>query len=125
VTLQIALVATNSLGVASLPQQVNIVVNPIADQVTVTGVVYRIGKQRLDVTATSNVVSPNVVLIMQPYLTINGTILDPGATGIMLNTGGGTYTLTLVGVPEPANGAIVTVTSNLGGAGTSPVTKVR
>jgi hypothetical protein len=124
-TMQLSLVATNSAGVASAPVNINVTVTPIADTVTVTGVVYRVGKQRLDVTATSSVVSPNVVLTLQPYLTVNGTILDPGATGIMLNTGGGAYTLTLVGVPEPAAGTLLTVTSNLGGSGSSPVTRLR
>jgi len=124
-TIQISLVATNSVGVASLPQTVTIVVNPIPDQVAVTSVVYRIGKQRLDVTASSNVVSPNVILMLQPYLTVNGTIFDPGATGIMLNTGGGLYTLTIVGAQEPAAGVNLFVVSNLGGSGSSAVTKLR
>ncbi|HXI30325.1 MAG TPA: hypothetical protein VNG89_17930, partial [Vicinamibacterales bacterium] len=68
-TVQLAVVATNTKGVASAPQPISITVTPIPDTVTVTGVVYRAGKQRLDVTATSSVVSPNVILVLQPYLT--------------------------------------------------------
>jgi hypothetical protein len=124
-TMQLSLVATNSAGVASAPVNISVTVQPIPDTVTITSVVYRIGKQRLDVTATSSVISPNVVLTLQPYQTMNGTILDPGPAGIMVNTGGGLYTLTLVGVPEPANGAILTVKSNLGGSNSSQVTKLR
>jgi hypothetical protein len=124
-TIQLAVVATNTKGVASAPQPISITVTPIPDQVTVTGVVFRAGKQRLDVTATSNVVSPNVILMLQPYLTVNGTIFDPGATGIMLNTGGGAYTLTIVGAQEPAAGINLFVKSNLGGSGSSPVTRLR
>jgi hypothetical protein len=64
-------------------------------------------------------VSPNVVLTLQPYVTTNGTTFDPAQLGnVLTNTGGGTYTLTLVGAPEPAVSPAkpIVVTSNLGGS---------
>ncbi len=101
---------------------VSVTVNPVPDVVSITPPAkYRIGKQRLDLTATSNVISPNVVLTLQPYTTTTGTTFDPTASlgsAQFTNTGNGLYTLTLVGCPEPAPGSTLTVTSNLGGKGT-------
>jgi len=59
--------------------------------------------------ATSSVVSANVVLKLQPYVTITGTTYnpDPAAGGVgntFTNNGGGVYSLLLNGVPEPACG---------------------
>ena len=53
--------------------------------------------------------------------------VDPGPLGIMLNTGGGIYTLDIVAIEEPATtGAPLVVTSNLGGStGPTPLQKVR
>jgi len=64
-----------------------------------------------------------VVLTLQPYNSIAGPI-DPGSLGIFLNNGAGLYTLDLVGVPQPAANAVLTVKSNLGGVGTSLLTSV-
>ncbi len=70
---------------------------------------YRNNSRRLILNVTSSVVSPNVVLKLQPYVTTTGTTYnpDPAAGGVgntFTNAGGGVYTLTLNGVPEPACG---------------------
>jgi hypothetical protein len=69
----------------------------------ITPAEYRIGKQRLVLTATTpdlNVTS----MVLQPYLTDTGTTFDPATLGAaaLTNTGGGIWTLTGVGVPKPA-----------------------
>lgn len=117
----LTITAKNSAGVSSAPVITTVTVNPLADSITISIAQYRTGKQRLDMTATSTVISPNVVLTLQPYITAQGTLFTPtGAT--FTNTGGGIYTITLVGVPEPAipPAKPLTVKSNLGG--TSPAT---
>jgi len=62
----------------------------------------------------SSVVSPNVVLTLQPYVTKSGATFDPSTLGaIFANTGGGNYTLTLVGAPEPTLvGTPIVITSS-------------
>ena len=92
---------------------------PPPDVVTITGVEYRIGKQRLTITATSSVVSPTIDLILQTFNVPGGT--RPG--GALTNLGGGAYSIALVGVPQPSGA--VTVTSTAGGSATSPVTRLR
>ena len=105
----LTITATNSAGVTSAPEFTTVTINPLPDVVAVTAAEYRTGKQRVDITATSSVVSPNVVLTLQPYLTEAGTIYDPdpangGLGNVFTNTGGGIYTITLVGAPAPACG---------------------
>jgi len=116
----LSIVATNTAGVPSAAEFTSVTINPLPDAVVITSAEYRTGKQRLIINATSSVVSPNVVLTLQPYVTVSGTTFTPTAT--LTNNGGGLYTLTLVGVPEPAvpPAAPLQVTSNLGGA--SPFT---
>lgn len=126
--MNIQVVATNTLGVSSAPLTFNVTVNPIADTVTITAAEYRTAKQRLLLTATSSVVSPNVVLSLQPYVSITGATVDPGAAGIFVNTGAGIYTLDLVGAPQPALAPAtpLVVISNLGGiSAPAAVTRVR
>ena len=42
-----------------------------------------------------------------PYVTTNGTTYDPALLGnTFTNTGGGIYTLTLAGAPQPACGTV-------------------
>jgi hypothetical protein len=69
------------------------------------------------------VISPTVDLTLLPYLTLAGVIYTPTPgppnVGLFQNTGGGLYALTLVGVPQPAAGAVLQITSSLGG--TSPL----
>ncbi|MBZ5555019.1 MAG: hypothetical protein LAO21_20070 [Acidobacteriia bacterium] len=129
--LQFQVTATNSAGVSSAPQSTSVTVNPAPDAVIITSAVYRTSKQRLDMTASSSVVSPNIILTLQPYLTAQGTTFDPkslgGGANVFTNTGGGLYTLTLVGAPEPAvpPATPLIVTSNIGGRATSALTLIR
>jgi hypothetical protein len=67
-------------------------------------------------------------LTLQPYLTKTGTTFDPANLGsVFTNTGAGTYTLTLVGAPEPAlpPATPIVVKSNLGGTSLSTAITVR
>ena len=115
------LTVTNSLRVSSAPDVTTVTVQPIPDTITITLVEYRTGKQRLTVNATSSVVSPNLDLTLQPYTSTSGATVAGGA---MTNLGTGNYQIVLVGVPQP-NATGVTVTSNMGGTRTSPITRLR
>ncbi len=113
---QLTITATNSLGLVSTPQTASVTINPQPDTVGITTAEYRTGKQRLIITATSSVISPNVILTLQPYLTTTGATFDPARLGNTLANGlNGIYTLTLVGAPQPAAGQVLVVKSNLGG----------
>jgi hypothetical protein len=139
VTLTFSITARNVAGTTSVPVSVSVTVIPLADVVSITTAQYRTSKQRLDFTATSSVISPNVVLTLQPYVTTDGTTFDPASLGnVLTNAGAGTYTLTLVGAPRPAcnppNGAFATpcaarplvIKSNLGGtSGPTALTNIR
>jgi hypothetical protein len=125
---------------------VTVTVNPGAapDQVTVTSAEYRTGQKRLSITVTESVVSPTLVLTLQPYrcetnappCDANG-FYNPAVLGnTFTNTGGGLYTLTLVGAPAPAcklggpyatpcTQAPIKVQSSTGGVGTSALTRIR
>jgi hypothetical protein len=135
-------VATNSAGVSSAADHTTVTVNPQVDSIAVTSAEYRTGIQRLIINATSSVISPNVILKLQPYLTEANTTYNPdpaagGGGNTFTNTGAGLYTLTLVGAPRPAcnlGGAYATpcaqrpivVTSNLGGtSGPTALTRIR
>lgn len=113
-TVTVTVKAANSLGILSAGQTVTVTVKPLPDSVTITNAEYRTGKQRLIITATSSVVSPNVVLTLLPYVTTTGSTFTP-PDGTFTNGGGGLYTITLVGVPQPAAGLVLQVKSNLGG----------
>ena len=115
-TAQLTITAANSFGKVSLPQTTTVTVNPIPDSVAITTADFRTGKQRLIITATDTVVSPNIILTLQPYLTTTGVVFDPATLGNTLTNGGaGLYTMTLVGAPQPAAGPVLVVKSNLGG----------
>jgi len=116
VVINLTITATNKAGLVSAPEFTSVTVKPLADTVTITTAAYRTGKQRLDLTATSSVISPTVVLTLQPYVTNTGTTFTP-PNGTFTNTGGGIYTITLVGAPEPKipPATPLTVKSNLGG----------
>jgi hypothetical protein len=121
-------VATDTVTRAtSAPVTATITFTPVPDTDTITVAEYRISKQRLDITATSSVVSPKVVLRLQPYRTTSGALFDPASAGnTFTNNGGGNYTLTLVGVPQPGPDAQLVVTSNLGGSSApTPLTRIR
>jgi hypothetical protein len=118
-TVTLTVTATSSAGVSSAPATVTVTVKPLPDSVLITATEYRTSKQRLVVNASSSVVSPNVVLTLQPYLTTQGVVFDPSTLGnVFTNNGGGLYILTLVGAPEPAvpPATPLVVISNLGGA---------
>jgi hypothetical protein len=117
-TLAFQIVAKNSAGVSSAPTTTSVTIVPPPDVVAITTAEYRTGKQRLILTATSSVISPTVVLTLQPYLTTTGSTFNPATLGnTFTNTGGGIYTLTLVGAPEPAlpNATPLTAKSSAGG----------
>jgi hypothetical protein len=76
---------------------------------------YRIGKQRLVMTATSPLGNAVASMKLMPYLTESGTIFDPTTLGAGLSISlitPGSWTITLVGAPKPA--------CNLGGAYATP-----
>ncbi|HEY3381191.1 MAG TPA: hypothetical protein VGK32_05440 [Vicinamibacterales bacterium] len=129
--------ATNAANVASAVDSTTVTINPRPDALNITTAVYRTSKQRLDITANSSVISTNVVLKLQPYVTTSGSVFDPSTLGnTFTNNGGGGYILTLVGAPRPACGnlagyqtpcpiASLTVKSNLNGTATSALTTIR
>ncbi len=107
--INITVTATNSAGAISAPMFTTVCIDPLPDRVTIQVSDYRINNKRLIVNATSTVVSANVVLTMQPYVTITGTTYNPdpaagGVGNVFTNLGGGLYSLTLNGVPQPACG---------------------
>lgn len=119
--LQFQIVATNTAGVSSAADVTSVTVTPPADTVAITNVEYRADKQRLILSATSSVVSPTVNLTLQPYVTASGTTFDPAVTGNQfVNGGAGTYSLTLVGVPQPAAPPARPLTVRSSAGGVSP-----
>jgi hypothetical protein len=108
--INLTITATNSANVPSASEFTTVTVVPLPDAIGHAGLQqYRLNNRRLILNATSSVVSPNVVLKLQPYVTTTGTTYnpDPAAGGVgntFTNAGGGVYTLTLNGVPEPACG---------------------
>ncbi|MDB5991310.1 MAG: hypothetical protein JWQ10_2713 [Herbaspirillum sp.] len=124
-----SVVGTAIGGATSAPVTATVTVRPVADSITVTVAEYRTTKQRLDITATSSIISPNVVLTLQPYKTVSGTIFDPALIGnTFTNTGGGVYTMVLVGAPEPAipPATPLVIKSSLGGTSSSTaLTRIR
>jgi Immunoglobulin I-set domain len=113
-TVTVSVTATNTAGLVSAPVSVTVTIKPLPDTVTILTAVYRTSKQRLDMTASSSVVSTNVILTLQPYLTTAGKLFTP-PSGTFTNAGNGSYTITLVGAPQPAAGNNLVVKSNLGG----------
>jgi PKD repeat protein len=111
----INLVVRNSLNQSSGTARVTINVVTAPDTVAITGVIYRISKQRLDVTATSTIGTATPTLA--PVLVLKG--FGVNGTDLVMAFAGGTYTVTVQGIAEPA---LVTVTSSAGGSATSPVT---
>ncbi|MGO4579000.1 hypothetical protein AB4Z48_23415 [Cupriavidus sp. 2TAF22] len=126
--LAFTVIATDTVTNAkSAPVTATVTFTPAADTDTITVAEYRISRQRLDVTAVSSVASPKVVLTLQPYRTTSGRLFDPATMGnTMTNNGGGNYTLSLVGAPQPGPGEGLVVKSNLGGSSPpTPLTRVR
>jgi len=124
----LTITATNTGGAVSAPATTTVTVKPLPDNISVTTAQFRLAQTRLSLTVTSTVVSPSVVLTLQPYLTTTGSTFDPANLGnVLTNTGGGTYTLTLVGAPEPAVSPAkpIVVKSNLGGTSLPTAITVR
>lgn len=128
----LSITAKNSGGATSAPDSTTVTVNPIPDKITTGTVQYRTSTKRFTINVTSSVVSPNVVLKLQPYLTTTGATYnpDPAAGGLgntFTNNGAGAYVLDLSGAPEPAvpPATPLDVKSNLNGdSGPFALTKV-
>jgi hypothetical protein len=102
VVLQFQVVATDTAGVSSAPTVTTVTVTPPPDTVQITNADWRTDKGRLTLTATSSVISPNVNLTLDPYVTVDGTTFDPAIAGnTFTNNLNGTYTLTLQPAKEP------------------------
>jgi len=96
-------VSATNVGGTSNPVSVTIVVTPtVTTNIVITPAEYRIGKQRLVLTATTT--DPAVTsMVLHPYKLDNGTTFDPTPLGASFtNTGGGVWTLTIVGAQPPA-----------------------
>jgi hypothetical protein len=118
-------------GPVSSTQSLNVSPAKQADTVTITSVVYRTSKARLDVTATSSIVqaSPSNCTVtnllpgcMKTTLDIINVANGQPYAAVMQNLGNGSYTVTFTGIPAPN---LATVTSGNGGSAISGVTKVR
>jgi hypothetical protein len=95
--------ATNANGTSS-PTRVTITVTAVvAETQNITlATEYRTGKQRLIITATTTDLTVTS-MILQPYLLDNGTTFNPASLGASFtNTGGGIWTITIVGAQPPA-----------------------
>jgi hypothetical protein len=105
---RLSLTATNTAGLTSSAVTVVVTINPppVGDTVLITGSEFRTGKQRLIITATSNVAG--VTLKLQPYLTTTGAVYNPapsaGGLGDTFTFAAGVYTLDISGSPAPACG---------------------
>jgi hypothetical protein len=107
-TATLSLTATNTAPLTSAAVTVTVTINPppVGDTVLITAAEYRTGKQRLIITATSNVAG--VTLKLQPYLTTTGAIYNPapsaGGLGDTFTFAAGVFTLDITGAPAPACG---------------------
>jgi hypothetical protein len=115
--IQISITATNTAGAVSATENTTVTITPPADHPVITNAEYRIGKQRLIITAGDDITNPPAVLKLLPYTTAAGAIFDPATSGLgdTFVFGGGIWTLTMVGAPQPAAGPSLTISSNLGG----------
>jgi hypothetical protein len=125
ISLGFQVTATNSGGSATATTSVT--VNPPPDIVTITTVVYRFAKSRLDVTATTSApirINAKTGALVSPILTLSFFDAASGKTvsssaWFMVN---GVPTITVIGFSPPAS---VTVTSSFGGTATSPILTFR
>ncbi len=122
-SLNFTVTATSSVvpNLSSAPATVTVVVNPVTDTITITNVVYRISKSRLDVTVTD--FTPGVTLTCTLDV-INKATGKPwtAVMGPAIPAAAGTYATTFVNIPAPLK---VTITSSAGGTASSGVTRVR
>jgi hypothetical protein len=127
-TITISVTATNVGGTTSAAATATVTVKPVADQIVVTSVEYRVQKQRLIVQVTTTSTDPALVLTLQPYLTNTGVIFDPAPLGASPFTlVAGVLQITLVGAPQPSTTTpSIVVKSNIGGVSApSGITKLR
>jgi hypothetical protein len=121
VVLQFQVVATDTAGVSSAPTVTTVTVTPPPDTVQITNADWRTDKGRLTLTATSSVISPNVNLTLDPYVTVDGTTFDPAIVGnTFTNNLNGTYTLTLQPAKEPQLPQAKPLTARSSAGGVSP-----
>jgi hypothetical protein len=122
-SLNFTVTATSSVApnLSSAPATVTVVVNPVTDTITITNVVYRISKARLDVTVTD--FTPGVTLTCTLDI-INKATGKPwtAVMGPAIPAAAGTFATKFVNIPAPLR---VTITSSAGGTATSGVTRVR
>jgi hypothetical protein len=117
------------LGTATSSFVLNVTPAKVADKITITGVIYRISKARLDVTATSSVSTPDpggctLTNVLPGCMKATLDIINP-ATGqpyaaLMTNNGSGLFSVTFTGIPAPN---LVFLESGYGGTAQSGVTK--
>jgi len=119
------------IGTATSSFTLNVSPAKVADTVIITGVIYRISKGRLDVTATSSIVeaSPNTCTltnVLPGCMKVTLDLINPSTgqpyAALMQNLGNGSYTVTITGIAAPN---LVTVTSGNGGSAVSGVTRIR
>jgi K319-like protein len=120
VTLVFQLVVTNSSNIPSQPSQVTVTVKSPADIVTITQARYRANKGRLDVTASSSVISPNITLTC--VLDLINSVTGKPISAVMTNALDGTYTVTIIGIAQPH---VVTVNSSAGGTASTTAIQLR
>ncbi len=131
-TVQLTITATNSTGQSSAPITATLTVSAApADVVTITSVIFRTLKLRLLLTVT-DAPAGNAVLKLQPYEYVSGGVtrlFNPLSLGTgadtLANGGGGLYTMSLVGAPQPKAGATITVKSSAGGSGSTTAITIR
>ena len=115
------IVATSSSGISSAPEVTTVTVTPPPDTVRITNAEYRADKQRLILTATALPASPSTDLTLDPYVTATGATFDPAGVGnLFTNLGGGNYSLTVVGVPQPAAPSATPLIARSSAGGISP-----
>ena len=128
--------ATNANGTSPATTVTVTATAAVVQNIVVTPAEYRIGKQRLVLTATTTDLTVQSI-VLQPYKLDDGTTFNPAGLGASFtNTGGGIWTLTVVGAKPPAcnndptryvtpcsqRPLLVTSTGGAAGAGTSPQT---
>jgi hypothetical protein len=92
--------ATNVNGISSPPTRATVTVNAAATlNITIGTAEYRTGQQRLVIAATTTDLTVTS-MVLQPYLTTNGTFTT--GTTPLTNGGGGLWNLTIVGAARPA-----------------------
>jgi hypothetical protein len=120
-TLTFAVTAKSSASGLTSVGNVNVVVNPIQDVVTITSAVYTTSKARLQVNVTD--ITPGIKLTCTLNITNPATgkpwtaVMGPAVPAAV-----GNYSVTFTGINQPTQ---VTVNSSAGGSASTAVTRVR